>query len=121
MIEVLTCPEGAYLPDMRIPLCNGDMPTAQLRRAWHSPIDLPVDFADPDDHSDDILRIGPLPSAVSAGVWSLLVNSPCGCFVERISVRCPAPAHPPTHTPTDTGWPPDGAAPPECEPTGTPP
>lgn len=121
MIEVTVCPQGAYLPDLKIPLCNGDLPTAQMRRAWHSPVDLPVNFADPSNPEDDTLRLGPLPTGVMAGVWSLVVSSPCGCFIEKLSVTCPAPAHPSTHTPTDTGWPAGGEAPPECEPdTGHP-
>lgn len=49
---------------------------------------------------ENTLTISP-PAEVAKGVWQLVVNTSCGCFITPVYVDCPAPQMQGEHQPTN--------------------
>lgn len=85
---------------MKLPPCAGAFSTAKLTRLHH--VDVPLTVV----QLDGLITLSipdPLPSSVpypKRGVWSLSLQTDCGCYEALVHVDCQPPAFAGVHTQT---------------------
>lgn len=83
---------------MQLPACALTIDRAYIFRPHGIKRDL---VATVDPSTPDVVRLSDLPTDAPRGVYTLALQTPCGCFTTSVWIGCEGPALPGTHHPTD--------------------
>lgn len=83
---------------VQLPRCAGTINSAYIFRPHGVRRELTATL---DPALPGIVRLSNLPADAPRGVYTLALQSNCGCFTTSVAVDCPAPALPGTHNPTN--------------------
>lgn len=102
-MKKLDCDEQST--DLKLPPCAGAFSTvtAKLTRLHHTEVPLDLVQSTVDEHLITVSIPDPLPANVpfpKRGVWTLSVQTDCGCYEAPVYVDCPPPAFAGVHNPT---------------------
>lgn len=78
--------------------CAGSVLTAKLYRPHGVKVEL---IATLDPSTPGIVKLAGIPDDLPKGVYTLTVQTACGCFSTPVAVRCSPVALPGTHYPTN--------------------
>lgn len=84
---------------IELPACAGTILKAYIFRPHGVKRDLTATL---DPTVPGIVRLTNLPTDAPRGVYTLALQTQCGCFTTSVAIDCPAPALPGTHQPTNT-------------------